>query len=77
VINEKDFSLGASSTDTSQCIGAIVGMDIQDADGEDLAILGGTFFIFFYSRLLRSILSRKRVLMIPLRRNRCVLEELV
>lgn len=48
-INALDFSIGMSSTDNTQCIGAIIGMDIKDFQGNLIAIIGDSFLKGWYS----------------------------
>lgn len=48
-INAKDLSLGRTSSGSSLCVGAILGMDITDANGAKFAIVGDTFIKSWYS----------------------------
>lgn len=48
-INPKDFNLGRQSMASTNCIGAIIGMDVQDANGQNFAIVGDTFIKSWYS----------------------------
>lgn len=48
-ISSADFNIGVSSSDSKQCIGAIIGMDINDPKGNPVAIVGGSFMKNWYT----------------------------
>lgn len=58
-IDLADFNIGKSSSDTSMCIGAIMGMDFNDAAGKPLAIVGDvvrrTFFLYDEGKIFASL----------------------
>ncbi|KAL8276487.1 hypothetical protein RQP46_011088 [Phenoliferia psychrophenolica] len=48
-IDLRDFNIGQSSSDSSMCVGAIIGQAFNDASGQPLAIVGDVFLKSWYS----------------------------
>lgn len=44
-INALDFNAGAAPGGNGQCVGAILGLNIQDAAGDNIMIVGGNSLI--------------------------------
>ena len=47
-INLADFNIGKASAGSNMCIGALMGMDFNDAAGQPLAIVGDVVRTFFH-----------------------------
>ncbi|KAL8292281.1 hypothetical protein RQP46_001747 [Phenoliferia psychrophenolica] len=48
-IDLADFNIGKASSGSNMCIGGIIGMDFQDAAGQNIAIVGDEFLKSWYS----------------------------